>query len=217
VDGRVPAGGPVLVKGIDKEKGNSMHVTSTDRISPVRHRGLFFIALCGALALTLVVAPAVADDTAEKASSLKVGTAVGNLAPDFTADNYHGGQVKLSDHRGKIVLLDFWASWCGPCLREMPTIVEIMKRYPADKFVIIGVSLDMEKSLSRMKQIITDNKLDYPIPYDGKGWRNAVSSLYGVRSIPATFILDADGVIVDRNKRGQELVRLLDKLVSPKK
>jgi hypothetical protein len=98
-------------------------------------------------------------------------------------------------------------------MREMPTIVEIMKRYPADKFAIIGVSLDMERSLPKMKQVIAANKLEYPIPYDGKGWRNAVSSLYGVRSIPATFILDADGVIVDKNKRGQELIRLLDTLV----
>jgi hypothetical protein len=98
-------------------------------------------------------------------------------------------------------------------MRELPTIIEIKNRYPADKFVIIGVSLDMERSLPRMKQVIADNKLDYPIPYDGKGWRNGVSTLYGVRSIPATFILDGEGVIVDKNKRGRELVRVLDKLV----
>lgn len=190
-----------------------MRFTSTYTVLPARPGSLLLVTLIGVMWLTIVAAPAGADDVAEKNEAPEVGTAVGNMAPDFTANNFHGGEVTLADHRGKVVLLDFWASWCGPCIREMPTIVEIMNRYPADKFVIIGVSLDMDKSLPRMKQIISENKLVYPIPYDGQGWRNAVSSLYGVRSIPATFILGADGMIVDKNKRGRELVQLLDKLV----
>lgn len=193
-----------------------MQFISKNMMSRARFR-ILLIALLGVMVLTCGATPSGADDAALKAETPTVGTAVGNLAPDFTASNFHGGTVNLADYRGKVVLLDFWASWCGPCLREMPTLVEIKNRYPADKFVIIGVSLDMDKSKARMKRVITDNKLDYPIPYDGKGWRNAVSSLYGVRSIPATFILDADGVIVDRNKRGKELIQLLDKLVPEKK
>ncbi len=191
-----------------------MRFISKNTVSPARLRGIYLIALLGVLALAFGAAAAVADDAAPKVKVPTVGTAVGNLAPDFTADNVHGGKVTLTDHRGKVVLLDFWASWCGPCMREMPTIVSIKDRYPADKFVIIGVSLDMEKTEARMHQAIKENKLDYPIPYDGKGWRNAVAALYGVRSIPATYLLDADGVIVGKDKRGKDLVRLLDKLVT---
>jgi len=193
-----------------------MRFTSKNIISPVRFRGFILIALLGVMVPAFAAFPAGADDTADKGKAPEVGTAVGDLAPDFIADNFHGGTVTLADFRGKIVLLDFWASWCGPCVREMPTLVTIKDRYPAEKFVIIGVSLDMEKTLPRMKRTIGENKLDYPIPYDGKGWRNAVAALYGVRSIPATFILDADGVIVDKNKRGKDLIRLLDGLLQTK-
>lgn len=185
-----------------------MRFTNKNIVSTEWFRGVLLAALFGAVVLASTAVPA-----AEVVKSPRVGTSVGDTAPDFTANNFHGGTVTLADHRGKIVLLDFWASWCGPCMRDMPNLVKIKDRYPADKFVIIGVSLDMEKTLSRMKQAIIENKLNYPITFDGKGWRNAVSSLYGVRSIPATFILDADGVIVSKNKRGEELVLLLDKLV----
>jgi thiol-disulfide isomerase/thioredoxin len=189
-----------------------MRFISKNTVSPARLRGICLIALLGVLALVPAV-PAGADDAAPQAKVPAVGTAIGNLAPDFTADNVHGGKVTLADHRGKVVLLDFWASWCGPCMREMPTLVAIKDRYPADKFVIIGVSLDMENTAARMQQVIKENKLDYPIPYDGKGWRNAVAALYGVRSIPATYVLDADGLIVGKDKRGNDLVRLLDQLM----
>lgn len=175
----------------------------------------FFATLVSAVLLALVVLPVSADDGKPAPPEPRTGTAIGNLAPDFTAENYHGGEVTLSDHRGKVILLDFWASWCGPCMHEMPTLVEVKTRYPADKFTIIGVSLDMEKTLPRMKKVIADNSLDYPIPYDGKGWRNAVAAIYGIRSIPATFILDEEGVIVASNLRGRELIRKLDELVTP--
>jgi peroxiredoxin len=159
-----------------------MRFTSKNTVSPVRFRGVLMTALLGVIILASAAVPA-AGETGAPA----VGTSVGDVAPDFTANNFHGGTVRLADHRGKVVLLDFWASWCGPCMRDMPTLVKIKDRFPADKFVIIGISLDMEKSLSRMKQVIIENKLDYPITFDGKGWRNAVSSIYGVRSIPATL------------------------------
>jgi len=181
----------------------------------IKHNGFLF-TLFATLLMTLVVLPAAADGGKPAPPAPKVGTAIGNMAPDFTADNYHGGKVTLADHRGKVILLDFWASWCGPCMHEVPTLAALKDRYPADRFTIIGVSLDMEKTLPRMKKVIADNALDYPIPYDGKGWRNAVAAAYGIRSIPATFILDEKGVIVARNLRGKELVRKLDELVTPK-
>ncbi len=141
--------------------------------------------------------------------------AVGALAPDFTAPDENGKMKSLSDLRGQIVLLDFWASWCGPCRRENPNVVEVYDRYKAKGFTVMSVSLDGmdSRTAARMpdptaqKEYIAGQKKRWlsAIAQDNLKWDNHVSDLkkwesgpartYGVRSIPATFLIDKDGKI----------------------
>ncbi|HHM20572.1 MAG TPA: TlpA family protein disulfide reductase [Bacteroidetes bacterium] len=127
----------------------------------------------------------------------------GSLAPDFTMNTPDGQPLKLSDLRGKILLLDFWASWCGPCRRENPNVVAAYKKYHDKGFDVLGVSLDRDKN--RWLQAIERDGLIWNHVSDLKGWKNEAAKLYGVSSIPATVLLDREGKIIARNLRGPQL------------
>ncbi len=124
-------------------------------------------------------------------------------APDFEMANLDGEMVKLSDFKGKVLLVDFWASWCGPCRRENPKVVRLYEAYKDKGFEILGVSLDSKDD--RWKKAIVQDKLTWPQVSDLKGWQNAAAKMYGVRSIPTTLLLDAEGKIIGRNYRGPAL------------
>ena len=128
---------------------------------------------------------------------------VGAEAPDFTMKNLDGEEVSLSDFRGKVVLIDFWASWCGPCRKDNPHVVELYKKYKEDGFEILGVSLD--KTKDRWEQAIAKDKLTWTHVSDLKGWQNAVAQMYSVKSIPHTVLLDEEGKIIARKLRGPQL------------
>lgn len=138
-------------------------------------------------------------------------TAVGQVAPDFTQNDPDGKPVKLSDFKGQYLLVDFWASWCGPCRAENPNVVAAYNKYKGKKFTILGVSLDRDKAA--WLKGIQDDKLTWTQVSDVKYWDNEVAKLYGVRSIPANFLLDKNGRIVGRNLRGDKLEEALAKLV----
>jgi peroxiredoxin len=127
----------------------------------------------------------------------------GSVAPDFTQNNPEGEEVSLSDFRGKVVLIDFWASWCGPCRRENPNVVKLYEKYKDQGFEIIGVSLDRKKD--RWLQAIEADGLAWPHVSDLKGWQNEVAQLYGVGSIPHTVLLDREGKIIAQKLRGPAL------------
>lgn len=127
----------------------------------------------------------------------------GNEAPDFSMDNPEGKSVKLSDFRGKVLLIDFWASWCGPCRRENPHVVELYHKYHPKGFDILGVSLDKARE-PWLKAIETDGLIWNHVS-DLKGWANSAAQLYGVSSIPHTVLLDKEGKIIARNLRGPAL------------
>jgi peroxiredoxin len=135
---------------------------------------------------------------------------VGGQAPDFTQQTPEGEAMSLSDLRGKVVLVDFWASWCGPCRRENPNVVKAYEKYKSQGFDVIGVSLD--KSKDKWLGAIEKDGLKWHHVSDLKGWQNEVAGMYGVRSIPHTLLLDREGKILARNLRGPALENKLKEL-----
>ncbi len=131
----------------------------------------------------------------------------GAVAPDFTQRTPEGEEMSLSDFRGKVVLVDFWASWCGPCRRENPNVVRLYDKYKDQGFEVLGVSLDRTKD-KWLKAIEKDN-LGWSHVSDLKGWKNEVAKMYSVRSIPHTVLVDREGKIIARNLRGDGLERKL--------
>lgn len=135
---------------------------------------------------------------------------IGKVAPSFSQADPEGNLITLESFRGKYVLLDFWASWCGPCRQENPNLVRTYQKFQ-HKLSIFGISLDQKKE--PWLKAIKDDQLTWPQVSDLKFWNNAVAELYQVRSIPANFLLDKDGKIIARNLRGPDLERTLEQLL----
>jgi len=139
------------------------------------------------------------------------GISVGDIAPDFTLDAPDGTPVSLSSLRGKYVLLDFWASWCGPCRRENPNVVRLYNQYKDKNFEIYGVSLDRDRDA--WIKAIQDDGLTWVHGSDLKYWNSDVAVKYGVNGIPATYLLDTEGRVIAKNLRGQALERKLQEIL----
>ena len=131
--------------------------------------------------------------------------AVGAIAPDFTQNTADQKPVKLSDFKGKYVLIDFWASWCGPCRAENPNVVKAFNQYKDKNFTVLGVSLDSESSKAAWLKAIEKDGLTWTQVSDLKGWSNAVAQMYSVNSIPQNFLINPEGKIVAKNLRGEAL------------
>ncbi len=140
-------------------------------------------------------------------------TAVGQSAIEFTQDDPEGNPVKLSSLRGNYLLVDFWASWCGPCRSENPNVVAAYNKYHEKGFDILGVSFDQPGQKEAWLQAIEDDGLTWHHVSDLQGWGNAAGALYGIRSIPASLLLDPDGVIIAKNLRGKDLTDKLAELL----
>jgi peroxiredoxin len=137
-------------------------------------------------------------------------TAVGAMAPDFTMNDPEGKPVQLSSLKGKIVLVDFWASWCGPCRQENPNVVKLYQQYHSKGFEILGVSLDRAKE--DWIKAIKDDNLTWMHVSDLQYWQNTAARLYGVNAIPQSFLLDKDGKIIGKGLRGEQLEKKLMEL-----
>lgn len=142
--------------------------------------------------------------------------AVGAIAPDFSQSDVNGKEVKLTDFRGKYVLLDFWASWCGPCRQDNPHVVKIFNQYKDKNFTVLGISLDRPGSKSAWLKAIEDDKLTWTQVSDLNFWKNEVAMMYNVTSIPQNFLLDPEGRIIAKNLRGPQLENALEEILSIK-
>ncbi len=134
----------------------------------------------------------------------------GAIAPDFTLKTPTGEDLSLSSLRGKVVLIDFWASWCGPCRRENPNVRKLYRRFHYKGFEILGVSLDNDGN--RWKGAIQADSLTWPHVSDLRGWQSSAAQLYQVSSIPQTYLIDKDGRIMAKGLRGPELEMVLAKI-----
>lgn len=134
----------------------------------------------------------------------------GGSAPEIEMETPEGKMMKLSELRGKVVLIDFWASWCGPCRKENPNVVRVYEKYKSEGFEILGVSLDQTKE--KWEAAIAKDGLTWHHVSDLKGWQNEAAQSFGVRSIPDTVLLDKEGKIIARNLRGSALEQKLDQI-----
>ncbi len=131
--------------------------------------------------------------------------AVGQVAPDFIQNDVNGNPIKFSDmySQNDLTLLDFWAAWCGPCRAENPNVVAVFNEFNKKGFTVFGVSLDREKDA--WLQAISDDKLAWTQVSDLAYWQNEAAQMYAIQSIPSSLLVDKTGVIVAKNKRGDEL------------
>jgi thiol-disulfide isomerase/thioredoxin len=139
--------------------------------------------------------------------------AIGKPIMAFETKDTEGKAVKFpEDYKGKVVLLDFWATWCGPCMGEMPNVVKAYEKYHASGFEILGISLDNDKSIAKMPEVMKTANMTWRQVADGKGWKAEIAQKYAINSIPATFLVDGTtGKIIGANLRGNALEEALEK------
>ena len=172
----------------------------------------FRCSLLAALAFSLT-----AGLYAQEKSKLSAGQKV----PAFEAKTTEGKAVKFPDtYKGKVVLLDFWATWCPPCRDEVPNVVEAYKQFHAKGFEVLGISLDRPNSSEQLAKFTKDKGMSWPQIYDGKAWQAAVAEKYGINSIPEPILIDGDtGLILAEGSdaRGSNLGPAIEKALAAKK
>ncbi len=149
----------------------------------------------------------------EEAKKIQSSLVAGSRFPDFEEKDLAGKPLSLANYKGKVLLLDFWATWCGPCVNELPNVLKTYEKHHAKGFEIIGISLDKDEEA--LKSFIKKRNMPWPQLFDGKGWGSKLAVKHGVNSIPATYLLDGEGKIVAKDLRGDaleaEVARILAK------
>jgi peroxiredoxin len=156
------------------------------------------------------------EQASQQAASKKIrkGLVEGAKFPDFSEKDLDGKPLSVANYKGKVVLVDFWATWCGPCVAELPNVLKAYEAHHKDGFEIIGISLDQDET--KLKNFIKDKNMSWQQYFDGKGWANKLAAKYGVQSIPATYLLDGEGKIIGQDLRGDALETALTKALAKK-
>lgn len=136
---------------------------------------------------------------------------VGKKAIDFNVKDLDGNDLSLEQYRGTVVLLDFWAVWCGPCIAEMPNVKGVYEKYKDANFQIIGISLD--ESRATLVGYLEKEGITWPQVFDGNGWKNQVAQMYGINAIPHMYLIDGEGVVRKSGVRGSALEPAVTELV----
>lgn len=135
----------------------------------------------------------------------------GAAFPDFVEHDLSGQPLSVGKFKGKVVLVDFWATWCGPCVGELPNVLAAYKKYHDKGFEIVGISLDRDEQA--LKSFVAAKQMTWPQYFDGQFWDTKLAKKYGVTSIPATYLVGPDGKIVAKNLRGDALDQQLKQLL----
>ena len=139
----------------------------------------------------------------ENMRKIQQSLVVGAKFPDFQEKDVEGKPLSVSQHKGKVVLVDFWATWCMPCRVELPNVIATYQKHHKNGFEIVGISLDQDGAA--MKNFTKSSGMPWQQFFDGQLWQNKLAQQYGIMSIPATFLLDKQGTIIGRDLRGPEL------------
>jgi peroxiredoxin len=145
----------------------------------------------------------------ETAQRLARELVAGAKFPDFEEKDLGGNPLSVANYKGKVVLVDFWATWCPPCVGELPNLVKTYEKHHDKGFEIIGISLDQNEA--GLKNFTKNYNVTWPQYFDGKGWGNKLVAKYGVMVLPTTFLVDGEGKIIGRNLRGEALEDALSK------
>ena len=149
---------------------------------------------------------------AEESRKIRRTLTNGAKFPDFSEKDLLGNPLSVSKYEDKVVLVDFWATWCVPCVAELPNIIKAYNKHHSNGFEVIGISLDQDEQ--KLKSFLKAKEIPWVQYFDGKGWQNKLAAKYGIDSVPATFLLDRQGKIIGQDFRGEALEEALTKALT---